>query len=63
MVAIKALARKIALLFYNTMTKGLVYVEQGINKYQEQYQQQLLKNLSKQAQKLGMELVPATVVH
>ena len=61
-VAIKATARKIAVIFYNIMTKGFDYVEQGIQKYQQKYEQHLRKYLELQAKKLGLSLV-ANVVH
>lgn len=47
-VAIKAGARKIAAAFYNLLTKGSAYIEQGIDKYQEQIkwrEERLLKKL------------------
>jgi transposase len=57
-VAIIAAARKIALLFYNTLRYGWEYVEQGLEKYEQQYQQQSLQRLRKAAQRFGMTLVP-----
>jgi len=38
-IAIKAGARKLAEAFYNLLTKGAAYVEQGVAKYQQQIQQ------------------------
>ena len=61
-VAIKATARKLAVIFYNIMTKGFDYVEQGLIKYQQTYEEHLRKYLEKQAKKLGLSLVP-NVVH
>lgn len=61
-IAIKATARKIASIFYNIMTKGFDYVEQGITKYQQKYEEHLRKYLEKQAKKLGLSLIP-TLVH
>ena len=63
LVAIKATARKIAVLFYNIMTKGISYVEEGVRKYQERYEAQRIKYLSKEARKLGWLLAPIEVVH
>jgi transposase len=60
-VAIKATARKIAVMFYNIMTKGFDFVEQGLKKYQETYEIHLRKRLEKQAKKLGLTLVPGMV--
>ena len=59
MVAIKALARKIAVLYYNIMTKGIKYVEQGLINYQKKFKEQQLKRLQKQAKQLGLQLVAA----
>lgn len=53
----KATARKIAVYYYNLMTKGIDFVEDGIKKYEERYKQQRLKYISRQALELGMELV------
>ena len=58
-IAIKALARKIAVLYYNIMTKGIEYVEQGLINYQEKFKEQQLKRLQKQAKQLGLQLVAA----
>ncbi len=60
-VAMKAVARKLAVIFYNIMTKGIHFVETGLQRYQERYQQHLLHNLEKQARKLGMTIQPAVV--
>ena len=56
-IAIKATARKIAVLFYRFMVKGLDYVEKGLKEYEEKYRQIMLKNVSKKAKELGYELV------
>lgn len=58
-VANKATARKIAVLYYNLMTHGLDYVEQGLERYEEIYKQQMIRNLEKRAAKMGLQLVPA----
>ena len=57
-VAIKAGARKLAEAFYNLLTKGAAYVEQGVEKYQKQLQQREEAHLYKLAQKLGMKVMP-----
>lgn len=44
------------------MTQGFNYVEQGLIKYQQTYEEHLRKRLEKQAKKLGAALVP-DVVH
>ena len=55
----KATARKIAVYYYNLMTQGIDFVEDGIKKYEERYRQQRLSFLHKQARELGLELVVA----
>lgn len=57
-VAMKALARKLAVLYYNFMTKGMEYVEQGIEQYEKKYKERVIKNLSKRAQEFGLVLSP-----
>jgi transposase len=57
-VAIKATARKLAVLFYRFMTKGLDYVEKGLNAYNEQYKKTTLRILNKKAKNLGYILLP-----
>jgi transposase len=56
-VAIKAVARKLAILYYRLMTKGMDYVEQGVEAYEKQYQQRRLHTLQKQASRMGFALV------
>ncbi|MEL7339439.1 MAG: IS110 family transposase [Bacteroidota bacterium] len=55
-IAIKALARKLAVLFYHAMTKGIKYVEKGIEQYQRQVQQQKIKAFLKQAELYGLPI-------
>ena len=57
-IAIKATARKIAVLFYNIMTKGIEFVENGITAYQQKVKEQQLKHLQRQAMQLGLKLLP-----
>lgn len=58
MIAIKATARKLAVMFYNLLTKGIEYVEQGVKKYEEQYKIQMTQFLIKKAAEFGLEVVP-----
>lgn len=58
LVAIKATARKIAILYYNVMTKGIEFVEKGILEYQQKVKEQQLKRLHIQAKQLGLKLLP-----
>ena len=57
-IAIKATARKMAVLFYNIMTMGIEYVERGIIAYHEKMKEQQLKRLEKQARHFGLALRP-----
>jgi transposase len=60
-VAIKATARKIAVLYYRVMKYGIEYVEEGLKKYEMKYKDMLIKSLQKKALSLGMLLVPSNV--
>jgi transposase len=57
LIAIKATARKIAVLYYNTMTKGTEFVEHGLITYQQKFKEQQIKRLQKQAEHLGLQLI------
>ena len=57
MVAIKATTRKIAVYFFNLMTKGLAFVEEGIKKYEKRYSEQQEKFLFRKASEMGFSLV------
>lgn len=63
MVANVATARKLAVLFYNTLKYGRQFVEEGLAQYEERSKQKMQQNLIKKAHKLGFELVPLNVVH
>jgi hypothetical protein len=56
-IAIKAGARKIAEAFYKLLTKGTLYVEQGIAKYEQQLKEREQRYLQKLALKHGMKIV------
>lgn len=56
--AIKATARKIAVIFYNVMTKGIEFAEQGIKLYEQKIKERQMKYLQKQAQRFGLMLTP-----
>lgn len=56
-IAIKATARKLAVLYYNLFSEGIQYVEQGISKYQEKIKQQQLISLKKKAHEFNFQLV------
>jgi transposase len=59
-IAIPAIARKLAVLYYNLFTKGLDYVEEGVKRYEEKYRQQTLRYLEKTAKAFGFALTPTT---
>lgn len=56
-IAIKAGARKLAIAYYNALTKGIDYVEQGTKKYEEQIRQREKTSLYKLAQKYNMKVI------
>lgn len=57
-VAILAIARKLAHLYYLAITKGLAYVEQGLVEYEAHCRAQEQHRLRKFATRLGFNLVP-----
>lgn len=59
MIAIKATARKIAVYFYNLLTKGMEFVEEGIKRYEQRYSEQQEKYLQRKATEMGYILVKA----
>ncbi len=58
LTAIKATARKIAVIFYNVMTKGIEFAEEGIKLYEQKIKERQMKYLQKQAKRFGMLLTP-----
>jgi transposase len=62
--AITATARKIAILFYNTLRHGLNYTDPGASYYEERYRHRVLGNLRRRAKALGYVLqeVPPDMV-
>ena len=48
--AVTATARKIAVLFYNTLRYGMEYVDPGSAYYEERYRQRVLANLRRRAE-------------
>jgi transposase len=57
--AITATARKLAVLFYNTLRHGMSYVDPGATYYEERYRQRVLGNLQRRAKSLGYVLYQA----
>ena len=54
--AVTATARKIAILFYNTLRHGMAYRDRGADHYEEQYRIRVLANLKRRAKSLGYVL-------
>lgn len=60
LVANIALARKLAILFWRVMVKGIDYVEQGLARYEAKVLQTKQRALRRLARELGQQLVPTT---
>jgi len=56
--AITATAHKLARIIYHMLKYREPYVDPGESYYEEQYQERMLRNLKRKANKLGMKLVP-----
>lgn len=52
--AVTATARKIAILFYNTLRFGIEYVDPGAAYYEERYRSRVIANLKRRAAILGL---------
>lgn len=59
LVAMKALARKLAVMFWRAMVHGTDYVEEGLKRYQERASISEQRVLAKLARKHGMQLTAA----
>ena len=57
--AVTATARKIAVLFYNTLRHGMEYSDPGASHYEERYRRRVLTNLEQRAKSLGYVLQEA----
>jgi transposase len=57
-IAIKATARKLAIQYYNLFTKGVDYVEKGVEIYKEQFRVSEINRIKKLAKKHGLSLIP-----
>ncbi|MFL5254575.1 MAG: IS110 family transposase [Rhodopila sp.] len=55
--AITATARKIAVLFYNTLRHGMTYADPGATYYEDRYRQRVLHNSQRRAKSLGFTLI------
>ena len=54
--AVTATARKMAVLFYNAIQKGMTYQNPGADLYEQQYKQCIIKNLYRRAADFGYTL-------
>ncbi len=54
--AVTATARKIAVLFYNTLRHGMAYADPGASYYEERYKKRVLAGLQRRAKALGYVL-------
>ena len=57
--AVTATARKLAVLFYNTLRHGMIYADPGASHYEERYRARVLTNLRRRAKSLGYVLQEA----
>jgi transposase len=55
-IAIKAGARKLAIAYYNTLTKGTAYVEEGTKRYEGQLKKREIASLKRLAKKHNIQL-------
>lgn len=60
--AVTATARKIAVLFYNTLRYGSAYVDPGVDYYEQRFRRRTLDNLRRRAGALGFKLVETAPV-
>jgi transposase len=56
---IVAAAHRLAVLVYRMLKCGRDYIDIGQQRYEEQYQQRVLKQLQRRARDLGFQLVPS----
>lgn len=61
LVAIKAVARKLAALYWKLFVKGLDYIENGIKKYQEKMLANKKRSVSRMARELGLQVTAIDV--
>jgi transposase len=57
LVATKALARKLAALYYRVLRYGLEYAERGLREYEQKYEESQRRLLAKLAAKHGFQLI------
>lgn len=60
--AVTATARKIAVLFYNTLRFGMQYADPGASYYEERYRQRAIASVRRRAEALGLVLHEQTEI-
>ncbi len=60
-VAVFATARKLATLIYRLLRWGQPYVDEGVEAYENRYQQNRIRSLTARAKELGFQLTPTTM--
>jgi transposase len=55
--AVTATARKLAVIFYNSLRFGMQYVDRGTQYYEQRYQKRVLANLERRAKLMGYALM------
>ena len=55
--AVTATARKLAVLFYNSLRYGMSYADAGADYYEQHYRQRVVHNLQRRARQMGFTLV------
>jgi hypothetical protein len=58
--AVTAAAHKLARLIYIMLTRGEEYTDRGQQYFEERYRERVVRQLTKKARELGLEIVPAT---
>ena len=58
--AVTATARKLAILFYNTLRYGMDYSDPGASYYEERHRARVLHNLQRRAKQFGYTLEPTS---
>jgi len=61
LIANIALARKLAILFWRVMVKGLDYVEQGLEQYEAKVMETKQRALRRLAKQLGQQIIPMAI--
>ncbi len=57
--AVTATARKLAILFYNTMRFGMAYQDPGADHYEQKYRERVVRGLHRRAAEFGFKLQAA----